>query len=450
MRVLIISANPLPASPAGPAYVAGAALAAGHTVEVFETLFSTDVATDLEAHLRRFDPDVIGISIRVVNGYTVDEAGATLEHDLRLFDSRLTLRVIVDCIKRLSDAQIVLGGPGFNYFGPDWLTYLDLDYGLRGEAERSFPLLLDRLESGGDITTIPGCIVRQNGAIHEMPRELIEDLDATALPAYQLFDLERYKARGISAGIFSKRGCALNCSFCPYSSLEGKRYRLKSPGRVVDEVKHVLGCGADRFTFCENSFNVPRSHAAAICHELIDQRVAVAWGHGGLKPLRITDDFIQLMQDAGCDYLNLALETASPLMLTSMKRRYRQDDVRTAIDCFRRSDISYGLSLLFGCPGETPQTIAETLELVAQYPPPPAGIWVSIGICLWTEHQALVEEVRHSGQFPDDGALFNGAHYISPDLPEAYMRDLIEDLSEREGYTVQVNKAFATHHHQAL
>ena len=61
MNVLIISANTLPASPSGPAYIAGAAQAAGHTVEVFETLFSDDPAADLETHLRRFDPDVVAI-----------------------------------------------------------------------------------------------------------------------------------------------------------------------------------------------------------------------------------------------------------------------------------------------------------------------------------------------------------------------------------------------------
>lgn len=151
------------------------------------------------------------------------------------------------------------------------------------------------------------------------------------------------------------------------------------------------------------------------------------------------------MQASGCDYVGLAVETASPSMLKSMNRRYSVDDVREALDYLSQSELPFGISLMFGCPGETPETIAETLEVINSYPLPPAGIWVSLGICLWTEHQSVLEEARHSGQLGNMHELFEGAHYISPDLPEAFMLDLIHSLSTREGYTVQVNKAFASH-----
>ena len=54
------------------------------------------------------------------------------------------------------------GGPGFNYYGRDWLGHLDPDYGIRGEAEFSFPLYLKRLE-GGNISSVPGCVFRKDG-----------------------------------------------------------------------------------------------------------------------------------------------------------------------------------------------------------------------------------------------------------------------------------------------
>jgi len=447
MKVLIISANTLPASPTGPAYIAGAALAAGHQVEVFETLFSTDVAGDLTAHIQRFEPEVIGISIRLVNGYTVDSESRNSEFGVRRFDTRPMIKDMVDCIKQISDARIVLGGPGFNYFGPGWFEYLDLGYGLRGEAEHSFPQFLERLDSNGDIYSVPGCIFRQNGVILEEPRELIEELDSTAMPAYELFDLDKYHEHNIAAAIFSKRGCAFNCTFCPYSSLEGTRYRLKSPARVVDEIEHIKSLGVSKVSFNENSFNVPKSHAEAICQELLDRQCDIQWVTGAFKPLKVSSGFIQLMQASGCDYVGLAVETASPSMLKSMNRRYTVDDVREALDCLSQSDLQYGVSLMFGCPGESPDTIAETLKVIDSYPVPPAGIWVSLGICLWTEHQAVLEDARRSGQLSDNRALFAGAHYMSPDLPESYMLELIRSLRARPGYDVQVNKAFANHRH---
>ena len=64
---------------------------------------------------------------------------------------------------------------------------------------------------------------------------------------------------------------------------------------------------------------------------------------------------------------------------------------------------------------------------------------------LWTPRQEVLEEARQAGQFRDDRELFQGANYISPELPEAYMCDLIETLRRKSGYTVQVNKPFATY-----
>jgi radical SAM superfamily enzyme YgiQ (UPF0313 family) len=435
MKVLIISADTLPASPAGPAYIAGAALRAGHSVEVFETLFSTDVANDVDRQIRQFNPDVVGISIRLVNGYVVDELAKDFEFGARPFDARPLVKDMVDRIKRISDAQIVLGGPGFNYFGPNWLEYLDLDYGLRGEADHAFPMFLERLEMGGDIYNVPGCIYRQNGRIRKIPRDLVSDLDSTAFPAYELFNLARYREQGINPAITSKRGCAFDCTFCAYTSLEGTHYRLKSPGRVVDEIEHVLRVGnPPKIVFCENSFNVPKSHAEAICREILARKLDVRWGTGALKPLKITDEFIQLMRAAGCDFINIAIESASATMLKGMNRGYKVNDVRETLDCFGRSEIPYGISLMFGCPGETPETIAETLEVIDSFPLPPKGVKVTIGICLWTEHQAVVEDARQARQLVDDADLFEGAYYLSPDLPESY---------------VQVYKAHATHQYRA-
>ena len=438
----------LPTSPTGPAYMAGAALRAGNTVEVFETLFSADVANDIDKQICQFNPDVIGISIRLVNGYVVDELAKDFEFGIRPFDARPMVKDMVDRIKQRSDAQIVLGGPGFNYFGPNWLAYLDLDYGLRGEADHTFPLFLERLEEGADINGVPGCIYRQNGRIHKIPRDLVSDLDSTAFPAYELFNLARYREYGISPAITSKRGCAFGCTFCPYSSLEGTRYRLKSPARVVDEIEHVLRVDdPSMIVFCENSFNVPKSHAESICHEILARKLDIRWGTGALKPLKITDEFIQLMRAAGCDYINIAIESASSIMLKGMNRRYKVDDVCEALTCFARSDMPYGISLMFGCPGETPETIAETLEVIDSFPIPPNGVWVTIGICLWTERQKVVEDARQAGQLFNDTELFEGAYYMSPDLPETYMLELIGALSSRKGFTVQVNKAYPTHKH---
>jgi len=437
MKVLIISTNTLPASPSGPVYVAGAVRQAGHEVQIYERLFAVDLANELAKKISDFQPDVIGISIRLVFGDELDlEAPLGTRHT----DLRPRLKEIVDFIRQSSSARIVLGGPGFNYYARDWLEYLDLEYGIRGEGEEAFPLFLQRLAEGGDIYSIPGGVFRKDNGFDSVPPRPVQDLDSQALPAYDLLDWQLYAGRKIIPAILTKRGCAFYCTYCPYSKLEGKRYQLKSPQRVLAEANYILQfTNSRKVMFCENNFNAPRQHAEAICRALIAEKADLQWGTGDLRPMGVTDDFCRLMEASGCFYANLAVESASERMLKSMKRGYTVRQVRESLEALSRSRISFGASLMLGAPGETPETIAETLDVLDDYEIP-NGVWVTIGVYLWTDYQDIVTEARRTGFLKDDKELFSGVVYLSPGLPGPYLRELPEALRARQGYSVQFNK----------
>ena len=437
MKVLIISTNTLPAAPLGPVYIAGAVRQAGHDVQVYERLFATDLADELAARLEDFQPDVVGISIRLVFGDEIDPAAPL---GTRHTDLRPRVKEIVEIVRQSSRALIVLGGPGFNYYARDWLEYLDLEYGIRGEGEEAFPLYLKRLAEGGDIYSVPGCAFIHDSSYHSISPCPVQDLDGQALPAYDLLDWRPYNEKKIMPAILTKRGCAFSCTYCPYSKLEGKRYRLKSAGRVLAEASHIL-----RFTdsrkvmFCENNFNAPRQHAEAICRAWIAQKNECQWGTGDLRPVGVTDDFCRLMEESGCFYLNLSIESASESMLRSMQRGYTVRQVRESLEALSRSRIPFSASLMLGAPGETPETIAETLDVLDDYEIP-NGVWVTIGVYLWTDYQDIVAEARRTGFLKDDRELFSGAVYLSPGLPKSYLEELLPDLRSRQGYSVQFNK----------
>jgi hypothetical protein len=440
MKVLVISTNSLPASPSGPAYLAGAVRAAGHRVEVYERLFAADRASmeaELAARLDQFQPDVVGVSIRLVFGDTPDPSAPL---GTRHTDLRPRVREVVDVVRAHSRTRIVLGGPGFNYYARDWLRYLDLDYGICGEGEEAFPLYLNRLAQGGDFYSVPGCAYIKAGEFYSVPPRRVENLDAQALPAYDLFDLERYAEFKVTPALLTKRGCAFGCTYCPHSKLDGKRYRVKSPERVLDEVRHTLQhASVRRVIFCDNSFNAPRQHAEALCRAFAKGRLDFQWGSGDIKPIGVTDEFCRLLEDSGCFYVNLAVESASDTMLRRMKRGYTARQVRESLDALSRSRVPFGASLMLGAPGETPDTIAETLRVMSDYSIP-LGVWVTLGVYLWTDYQDIVAEMRRAGLLTDASALFRGAVYLSPDLPHDYLRELIVNLRARRGYEVQVNK----------
>ena len=441
MKVLIISSNTLPAAPTGPIYVAGAARQAGHEVQIFERLFATNLEAELPSVLNDFQPDVVGVSIRLVFGDKLDEkAPLGTQHT----DLRPQVRQVTNLVRQNCAARIILGGPGFNYYARDWLEYLDLDYGIRGEGEEAFPRFLDQLSGNGDIYTIPGAAFRKDERYHSEPPCLVQNLDGQALPAYDLLEWQQYAAQRITPAIFTKRGCAYACTYCPYSKLEGKRYRLKSPQRILTEARHTLQhTGSDKIMFCDNNFNAPRQHAQEICQKFINEKVDFQWATGDLRPAGVTPEFCRLMEDSGCYYVNLSIESASEAMLRSMQRGYSVGQVRESLESLSHSKIPYSASLMLGAPGETPETIAETLNVLDEYHIP-GGVWVTIGVYLWTDYQDIVAEARRTGTLKDDKQLFSGAVYLSPGLPHSYLRELPHYLHTRNGYSVQFNKPYVS------
>jgi hypothetical protein len=94
---------------------------------------------------------------------------------------------------------------------------------------------------------------------------------------------------------------------------------------------------------------------------------------------------------------------------------------------------------MIGAPGESAETIAETLALMDDYTIP-QGVWVTIGVYLWTDYQDIVAEARRQGLLKDDRQLFSGAVYLSPDLSRSYLQELLVTLQAKPGYQVQFNK----------
>jgi radical SAM superfamily enzyme YgiQ (UPF0313 family) len=189
--------------------------------------------------------------------------------------------------------------------------------------------------------------------------------------------------------------------------------------------------------FCDNSFNVPKPHSESICRALVAKGIDLTWGTGDIKPVGITADFCRLMADSGCGYANLAIESASETMLRRLKRGYTVRQARQSLEVFSRSSIPFGVSMMLGAPGETPETIAETLNVLEEYTIP-QGVWFTVGVYLWTELQDIVGELLKAGQLKAE-QLFAGAVYLSPSLSEPYLEDLLQYVRAHQGYQVQVN-----------
>ena len=121
-------------------------------------------------------------------------------------------------------------------------------------------------------------------------------------------------------------------------------------------------------------------------------------------------------------------------MLKRMRRGYSTEHIREAITSLSKAELPFMVSLLLGGPGESPETIAESMDLLGSLPQAQI-VNVNIGLSL-EHHQSVLADARKDGQLQDESDLFDGSYYLSPELSEDYLRDLVESLKDKANWFV--------------
>jgi radical SAM superfamily enzyme YgiQ (UPF0313 family) len=140
MKILFIYQNPermpLPVAPLGMLTVAAAASHAGHTVAALDLSTSPNPSAEIKQRVTSFAPDAVGVSIRVLTQAYSGEPGRRIHH----IDGTKTL---IEFVHATTSAPIILGGPGFSHAPVEVFRFLEPDYGIEGEGERSLPVIND-------------------------------------------------------------------------------------------------------------------------------------------------------------------------------------------------------------------------------------------------------------------------------------------------------------------
>ena len=358
MRVLLVYSNRtrdliLP-PPIGLSYVATATRAAGHTVGFVDLLTAHNPQATLDTAVHRFRPDVVGISVRNIDNVVYQRLQS---HFDELSQYIALIRVATE--RRV---PVVLGGPAISVLGGDALKHLDADYAVRGEGEITFPGLLAALENGTDPAAIPGVCTRDRGAV--LPSRL-PTFGASGMQDW--IDWRAYARHGATFSIQSKRGCPMSCSYCCYPDIEGRKLRRRDPADVADEIEAVQRSIAPRaFEFVDSTFNLPESHALAICEEIVRRGLKVRLTTMGINPRGVSRELFALMKRAGFNSMMITPEAGSDTMLASLDKGFDMQHVERTAELARASGIHSTWFFMLGGPGESRATVNETLRFVEQ------------------------------------------------------------------------------------
>ncbi len=415
-----------PIAPIGLDYVAGAARRAGCDVELVDLNLSQDADALLADHFGRCQPDLVGLSFRNADDCFWPSGESFVP----------VLQRDIATVRRHTTAPIVLGGVGYSIFPQALLAATGADFGIHGDGESAIVCLLSEIRGQRRWDRVPGLIYRQDRALRVNPPAWPSSLYVPA--ARDCVDNETYFRRGGQIGVETKRGCPRQCSYCADPLAKGRAHRLRDPAEVAQEVATLADRGLDVLHLCDAEFNLPPEHALAVCDALIARRLGdrVRW-YAYLAVVPFRDELADRMRRAGCVGINFTSDSTHPQMLATYRQLHCREDLIQAVTRCRTHGIAVMLDLLLGGPGETPETVAETVTSILRMEPDCAGAALGIRIYPGTQMEARVSEEGPLASNPGVHRHYQGSidllrptFYISPVLgkrPARLVRDLIGD-----------------------
>jgi len=412
LKALLVATNrersPYPVAPLGALCVVAAARAAGHEVDFLDLGLEAAPHKALRRALRRDHYQAVAFGIR-----NLDNCWAFAPR--MYFDE---VREAAETVRASFKGPLILGGTGFSVAPHGWLRRLQADCGVVGEGERAFPEVLARLEAGRSLDGIEGVVTRaRNGnRVGEPAAPVITQLSELPCPAHEVCGYSRYLRQGGFVGVQTKRGCPLGCVYCVYPELEGRRYRLRPPEAIVQEIETVAArLKRGHFFFVDSVFNDPRGHALAVCAALARRRLPVRWT-AFCNPLGFDAEMARSMAEAGCNGVEFGLDVATPKMLAALGKPFGQEEIRIALQAARDAGLPFVLYMLFGGPGETWADVQETQTFLNECAPA-CAVFASYGIRIY-EGTELAKVAAEEGVLTPNQDLFQPAYYLSSALAE--------------------------------
>jgi radical SAM superfamily enzyme YgiQ (UPF0313 family) len=302
-----------------------------------------------------------------------------------------------------------VGGAGYSIFPASALRYLGADMGIQGEGETTFPALLERVAKGAPVSGLPGLYLPGE---RPADRTFACNLDDLPLPEPGLWIPSIRGQSEFWVPVQSRRGCALGCSFCSTAAIEGRPLRARSPEAIAAWLEQLAASGFANFNFVDNTFNLPPDYAKELCRKIVDRGLAINFWCI-IYPKWIDAELVELMARAGCREISLGFESGSDPMLAGLNKMFNTEEVKTVAKMFADAGIFRRGFLLLGGPGETRESIEESLAFADSLNLD--ALKVTGGVRIYPETPLAATALAEGMIRPDDDLLWP-RFYLAPRL----------------------------------
>ena len=289
-----------------------------------------------------------------------------------------------------SDILTVNGGPHASHIPEDVARDENTDVAVVGEGEFIFLEILAEIDTR-DFSEIAGIAYRTpDGKVKRNPNRVPNHhLDNLPFPALDLlpsitdYTISPHHGRsGRFAPVNTTRGCPYNCEFCSITAYQGTKYRFRSVENVIEELKMLKNeQGVTMTSFREGVATLRKTRMKQICQRMIEEELNLSWTCTATISSADPEMF-RLMKEAGCTSIEYGIETGSETVLNAnpylLSKNFSVEKVAEVVHMTADAGIDVHGYFIIGMPGETKQTVDETIKFACSVPISTAGFTIAI------------------------------------------------------------------------
>lgn len=313
----------------------------GHEVELLNWYDSNKKPQIIEEALATLKPDLIGFSIFHANRWGgIQLAKIFKEH--------------------FPGVPIVFGGIGATFLDDHLLRHFPwIDIIVRGEGEISFPELIRRIDAQKPFDDLPGITLRAGNTIQRNnDGERIEDLDTLPMPAVH------YAFQHLALS----RGCPGKCTFCGSPKFWGAKIRFHSAEYFVGQLEILYKKGQRFFHFSDDTFTLRKKLVLHICALIKERQLDISWAAISRADC-VDPEMLRAMRLAGCIQISFGVESGSERIRNALNKRISAEQIHRAFALSTSYGILARAYIIYGCPGESAETVQETIRLLMDIRP---------------------------------------------------------------------------------
>jgi anaerobic magnesium-protoporphyrin IX monomethyl ester cyclase len=211
---------------------------------------------------------------------------------------------------------------------------------------------------------------RGDEIILNAPRSFVANLDDLPMPLHHLLPLDHYRIpmiKGPYTFIVTSRGCTAGCKYCIKHVSYQYSVRVRSPENIMQELWLLRDLGIHNIHMYADLFTASRDQVVGLCKLIIEQGLKVRWTCNSRVDY-VDEEMLQLMGRSGCWMISWGIESASEEILRRARKGAYPDKVERALGWSRQAGIGNWGYFIIGLPGETEETIRQTIDFAKRLP----------------------------------------------------------------------------------